>query len=59
MRALTKLLSGIQESIGREINPHIYTEEEFKKRIKLKEHFITSILKEQIKPITGDISDYK
>lgn len=59
MRVLTKLLSGVQENVGREINPHIYTEEEFKKRIKLKDHFITSILKEQIKLIIGDVSDYR
>ena len=25
---------GLQEKLGREINPHIYTKEEFKKRIK-------------------------
>lgn len=59
MRALTKLLSGLQEKLGREINPHIYTREEFKKRIKSKDHFITSVLKDEIKPIIGSVNKYR
>lgn len=59
MRSLTKLLSGLQEKLGREINPHIYTKEEFKKRIKIKDHFITSVLKEEIKIIVGDLNEYR
>lgn len=59
MRVLSKLLSGIQESIGREINPHVYSEEEFKRRIKEKDHFITSVLKDEIRPIVGDANDYR
>jgi len=59
MRTLTKFLSGLQEKVGREINPHIYTKEEFKKRIKLKDHFIISVLKEEIKPIIGSVNEYR
>ena len=59
MRTLTKLLSGLQEKLGREINPHIFTRTEFKKRIKSKDHFITSVLKEEIKTIIGDINEYR
>ena len=59
MRTLTKLLSGLQEKLGREINPHIYTKEEFKKRIKSKDHFIFSVLKEEIKPIIGSVNEYR
>jgi predicted nucleotidyltransferase len=59
MRTLTKLLSGLQEKLGREINPHIYTKEEFKKRIKSKDHFVTSVLKEEIKPIIGSVNEYR
>ena len=59
MRNLTKLLSGLQEQLGREINPHIFTKDEFKKRIKSKDHFVTSVLKDQIKPIIGDINEYR
>ena len=59
MRALTKLLSGIQEKIGREINPHIFSKDEFIKRIIKKDHFISSILKEELKPIIGTIDEYR
>ncbi|MBL6992173.1 MAG: nucleotidyltransferase domain-containing protein [Bacteriovoracaceae bacterium] len=59
MRALTKLLSGVQEKVGREINPHIFSKEEFETRIKQKDHFVTSVLKKEIKPITGHIDDYR
>lgn len=58
MRALTKLLSGLQEEIGREINPHIYTPDEFKKRINNKDHFVTSILNEKHKVILGDLNEF-
>lgn len=44
MRELTRLLKGTQESLGREINPHILTREEFRRRVKEKEHFISSVL---------------
>jgi predicted nucleotidyltransferase len=59
MRALAKLLSGLQEKIGREINPHIYTEAEFSKKIKEKDHFVTSVLKTELRPIIGNIDDYR
>jgi predicted nucleotidyltransferase len=59
MRTLTKFLSGLQEKVGREINPHVYTKEEFMKRIKLKDHFIISVLKEEIKPIIGSVNEYR
>jgi predicted nucleotidyltransferase len=59
MRTLTKLISGTQEKIGREINPHVYSENEFKKRLKMKDHFLTSVLKNQVKQIVGDVDEYK
>ena len=59
MRGLTKLLSGLQEKLNREINPHIFTAEEFKKRIAENDHFLTSILKEQLKVIKGRIDEYR
>jgi DNA-binding transcriptional ArsR family regulator len=44
LRDLSRLLSGIEEKIGREVNPHILREEEFRKRIRAKEHFISSVM---------------
>jgi predicted nucleotidyltransferase len=34
-----------EESIGREINPNVYSPEEFEKKIKSKNHFLTSVMK--------------
>jgi predicted nucleotidyltransferase len=44
LRDLSRLLSGIEEKIGREVNPHILREEEFRKRIRAKEHFVSSVM---------------
>jgi len=44
LRRLTQLLSGITERLGREINPHVLTPEEFKERKRTGEHFVTSVL---------------
>jgi predicted nucleotidyltransferase len=44
LRDLSHLLSGIEEKIGREVNPHILREEEFRKRIRAKEHFVSSVM---------------
>lgn len=45
LRALAKLLSGASEKIGREINPHLFQRDEFRKRVKAGEHFISNVLK--------------
>ena len=44
LRDLSRLLSGIQEKIGREVNPHVLKEEELRKRIRAKEHFVSNVL---------------
>jgi len=44
LRDLSRLLSGIEEKIGREVNPHVLREEEFRKRIRAKEHFVSRIM---------------
>ena len=45
LRELTALLSGLSEAIGREINPHVMSSEEFIKRKGRDNHFIANILK--------------
>lgn len=59
MRGVSKLLSGLQEKVGREVNPHVFTVEEFKKRLKSKDHFISNVLKEEIKVLIGNIDEYR
>ena len=44
LRELSKLLSGVADLVGREINPHILTPEEFRERKRNKDHFVTSVL---------------
>lgn len=44
LRGLTDLLSGISETIGREINPHMMTVTEYQKRKKAADHFVTRVL---------------
>ena len=45
LRDLSGLLSGIEEKIGREVNPHVLHEDEFRTRLRAKEHFVTSVMK--------------
>jgi predicted nucleotidyltransferase len=59
MREVSKLLSGLQEMIGREINPHVYSEDAFQDKLAKNDHFLTSVLKQKIKPILGDINEYR
>ena len=44
LRKLTGMLSGVSEQIGREINPHVLSVNEFVKRKTNREHFITQVL---------------
>jgi len=44
LRDLSRLLSGIEEKIGREVNPHVLREEEFGKRFREKEHFVSNVM---------------
>lgn len=46
LRQVSKLLSGISSKLGREINPHTLNPEEFAKRRKARDHFITKVLSE-------------
>lgn len=44
LRTLSSWLSGITEEIGRDINPHILSINEFKKRKKEGDHFLCTVL---------------
>jgi DNA-binding transcriptional ArsR family regulator len=44
LRDVSRLLSGIEEKIGREVNPHVFHKVEFQKRVRTKEHFISSVM---------------
>ena len=54
LRSLSKLLKEPSKKIGREINPHVMTLEEFIKRINERDHFVTSILESPKLMIKGN-----
>ena len=43
LRQLGKQLSGVSIRLGREINPHVMTTEEFARRVKTRDHFLTTV----------------
>ncbi len=54
LRQVCGLLKKPTELLGREINPHVITVEEFVKRRKGSEHFLTSVLESPIQMIIGE-----
>lgn len=59
LRSISRLLHGMAEKLGREINPYVLTPEEFKRRKNENEHFLTRVLKDSKLFIIGDESDLK
>ncbi|MBW1851681.1 MAG: toxin-antitoxin system toxin subunit [Deltaproteobacteria bacterium] len=57
LRRISELLAGVTEKIGREINPHVMSRDEFQKRLKSGEHFISSIMKTSKLFIIGNEHD--
>ena len=46
LRDLSRLLSGVVDKVGREINPHVLHDNEFRRRIQASEHFVFTIMRE-------------
>ncbi len=44
LRELSGRLSGVSDRLGREINPHVLTPNEFRKRRQAREHFMNSVM---------------
>lgn len=57
MREISKLLFGLQEKIGRDINPHIYKKSEFVSKMKKRDHFILNIMKSPKKGVIGNMNE--
>jgi len=45
LRQLSKRLSGLEAKLGREVNPHVLTPEEFARRVGERDHLVTAVLK--------------
>ncbi len=54
LRRISHLLAGISEKLGREINPHVLTPSDFKKKISIEDHFLTQVLKTKKLFVIGD-----
>jgi len=50
---IVSILSGTEDTIGREINPNLFSKTEFKKKYSEKNHFIRSIMKSEKEFIIG------
>jgi DNA-binding transcriptional ArsR family regulator len=59
MRDVSALLSGAADKIGREINVHVMTRDEIKKRYSTEEHFIVNVIKSPKLFILGTEDDLK
>jgi len=59
LRKLTALLSGVSDQVGRPVNPHVMTEEEYGKRLKSHDHFVTQVLKGPKIYIVGAEDDFR
>ncbi len=45
LRQITRRLSGIAGKVGREINPHVFSLEEFRRRLEKEDHFLSTVMK--------------
>jgi DNA-binding transcriptional ArsR family regulator len=54
LREISSLLMGVSEKIGREVNPHVMSVEEFNKRKRTGDHFLSRVLESPILYIIGN-----
>lgn len=59
LKEVVSSLSLAQQTIGREINPAVYPVEEFKKKIKEKHHFLSSVIHEPAIFLIGDKGEFE
>lgn len=57
LREISRYLSGTSDLIGREINPHVYSEADFSSRTKSGDHFLNQLLQESKLFIIGNEND--
>ncbi|MFH1679114.1 MAG: nucleotidyltransferase domain-containing protein [Candidatus Eisenbacteria bacterium] len=57
LRQVTRALKGMTERIGREVNPHVLSPDEFRRRSAAKDHFLTTVLRDPKIFIVGSEDD--
>lgn len=59
LRELSKLLKEPALALGREINPHIFKPDEWKRRVKVKDHFVTTVAQGKKLMIIGSENEFE
>ena len=59
LRTLASRLSGVSEKVGREINPHVMTVAELKRRLSSNEHFLSHVLESPKLFVVGSEDDLR
>ena len=59
LRKVSKLLSGLSVRLGREINPHVMTGDEWNRRVQAKDHFVSTVMDSQKTFVIGDENELK
>jgi predicted nucleotidyltransferase len=59
LRKLSSLLSGVSEQLGREINPHLMTETEYRRRIEKGDHFVHKVLTGPRASVVGSVDEFE
>lgn len=54
LRKVVSLLSGVAESLGREVNSHVFSEREFRARLTQNEHFVGNVIQSPRLMLLGD-----
>ena len=57
MRDVVGKLHALEGELGREINPHVFSAEELAKRVRQKDHFVTTVLREPKVFLIGDADE--
>lgn len=57
LRQVSELLAGVGDRLGREINSHVLTPAEFARRLAVKEHFVSSVLRSKKLFVKGSQHD--
>lgn len=55
---IAKLLSGVGDHLGREINPHVYTRGEITRRVEANDHFLNDVLSKPKLFLTGNQHEF-
>jgi uncharacterized protein len=59
LRKLSKLLSGVSGRVGREVNPHVYSEADFAAKWRARDHFVTRVTESEKIFVAGSEDDLK